>query len=76
MWVKTWASRQTFFQGDGPLETYISICNQSNDQLHDKRDEVNLVSNKGGSTKDALYLINTDELITYILPLECNTSPG
>ena len=60
MRMKTWASRQTFFQGDGPVETYISICNQSKDQIHGKRDKVNLVSYKGGSTKDAGYLINTD----------------
>ena len=44
MWLKMWAFREIFFQGDKVVEAYNSICNQSKDQVNDARQEVNLVS--------------------------------
>ena len=56
MWLEMWAFREVFFHGDKLVETYNSICNQSKDQVNDARHEVNLVSYKGGSTRDTGYL--------------------
>ena len=56
MWLEMWASREIFLQGDKVVEAYNSVCNRPKDQVNDARHEVNLVSNKGGSTRDTGYL--------------------
>ena len=56
MWLEMWASWEIFLQGDKVVEAYNSICNQSKDQVNDARHEVNLVSYKGGSTRDTGYI--------------------
>jgi len=53
MWLEMWASRKFSFK---VVEAYNSVCNQSKDQVNDARHEVNLVSYKGGSTRDTGYL--------------------